>query len=343
MLRIFILSLESRGGREANCVIVVILALSFLLHLRMNSREKHKALVLWAVLVLIVSTSVAENIIEVFEGQVKAEKETYLESKRKLYAQYGNAILRLAESFQKVGNLKGVLAAQEEAKLAMENQETGEVVVEGSERMRSILQSQLQELDSRHEESLWNLRTGYIRKFDHRMRELTKLGLLDEAKALNEAIAELKVQLSRMSPDERLKITGKIHAFVDDRATFFLNGEKVWATRWASTSETLEFSEGDSLVILLEDRGGSRDFIAALEITESKRIISFRASDFRILEDVGATRVTEEEFGSLNKRPDRLRGNMKSLALENSSDNMWGDESLSAIGTVLTRDLLESD
>lgn len=136
-----------------------------------------------------------------------------------------------------------------------------------------------------------------------------------------------KAQLVGMRDQKSAK--GSFYVAVDDAATLFVNGEKVFhATVGQSKSRPMELKTGDRFVVHLRDDGGVKKFVVLFASTDGRSVVSFTNRDFKIVPDLDVTDFTPEQFQGWSKYAKQLK--LKSrrgaeLPIKSYSEALWGD------------------
>lgn len=138
-------------------------------------------------------------------------------------------------------------------------------------------------------------------------------------------------------------IRGTFMAFIDDHATLFLDGNRVFSGGLGTArSREIELREGSSLVVHLRNDGGPRAFMLVFESSDGKTIASFRSGDFKIVPAAGVTSFTPSQFAQWRKSAKSVPGR-KDKALDkvtkNYSDTVWGDLDTCTLACRITRNL----
>jgi hypothetical protein len=140
---------------------------------------------------------------------------------------------------------------------------------------------------------------------------------------------------------EDVGMKGAFVVSVDDHATVYLNGSKIFHCNIGSTrSPEIELKAGDHIVVNLVNDGGPKRFLLLFASTDGNSIASFHADDFKIVTESGLTDFSDDQYRKWTVSAKKHPGN-KGLdkQIKNYSDWMWGDVDRSTIACVVTRQM----
>jgi hypothetical protein len=138
-------------------------------------------------------------------------------------------------------------------------------------------------------------------------------------------VLRCSAQLPNPAPPAPIK--GTFYISVDDAATIFVNGQKVYyAQIGESRSPELELKEGDHIVVELRNDTDGRHFIFLFASSDGNSVISFRSHDFKIVPDIGVTDFTPEQFQKWTKYAKvEKQKKAQRLPVPSASEFIWGD------------------
>ena len=142
-------------------------------------------------------------------------------------------------------------------------------------------------------------------------------------------------------------VRGAFLAFIDDHATVFINGNKIFhGNLGTSRSPDTQLCVGDRLVAHLLNDGGPKQFLLVFASSDGNTIASFRASDFKIVPEVGVTDFTAEQYSKWTQAAKNLPGYKRDKRLDavdkNYSQSVWGDLDKCTIACVITQKMFSA-
>lgn len=128
---------------------------------------------------------------------------------------------------------------------------------------------------------------------------------------------------------------GTFYITVDDAATIYVNGEKVIAAGIGeSRSPEIELKADDRIVVQLRDDGGGRHFMMVFASSDGQSLCNFRASNFKVVTDLGITDFTPEQFQKWTKSA-KMEKHKPILPIKSHSEFLWGDLSKCTIACIV--------
>lgn len=150
------------------------------------------------------------------------------------------------------------------------------------------------------------------------------------------AVLAMPAQAQIVSSTDIKTAKGAFYLSVDDHATIFVNGQKVFhANIGESRSSEMELKVGDHVVAQLKNDGGPRRFKLLFASSDGRNVVSFRSTDWRIVLDLAVTDFTPAEMQQWQKRPKQIPGG-KGLPIKSYSDWVWGDLESSILAAIVT-------
>lgn len=140
-------------------------------------------------------------------------------------------------------------------------------------------------------------------------------------------------------------VTGTFLAYIDDHATLFLNGEKLFhGNLGTSRSSATELKVGYRVVVHLANDHGPKGFLLVFASSDGARIVSFRASDFKIVPENGVTNFTPEQFSKWPQAAKHLPNYKRDKAFDklakNYSQVVWGDLDQCTLACTITPQMI---
>ena len=131
-------------------------------------------------------------------------------------------------------------------------------------------------------------------------------------------------------------LTGTFFVSVDDWATIFVNGQKIFHTGLGATkSAETTLKPGDRVLVHLGNDMGPRHFLLVFATSDGKSIVSFKHTDFKIVPDVDVSDFTLEQFQQWTANAKELKHHPK-LPVKSYSQTVWGDLDKCILASVVT-------
>ncbi|MDB6117336.1 MAG: hypothetical protein JWO08_1117 [Verrucomicrobiaceae bacterium] len=137
-------------------------------------------------------------------------------------------------------------------------------------------------------------------------------------------------------------LVGTFLASIDDHATVFVNGSKVFhGDLGTSRSGQTTLNVGDRVIVHMSNDQGPKHLLLVFATTDGKQIVSFRASDFHIVPELGVNTFDGGQFPKWTKQARKLQGT-KGLDREvkNYSERVWGDLDKCTLACVITAQMV---
>ena len=140
-------------------------------------------------------------------------------------------------------------------------------------------------------------------------------------------------------------LNGKLYCSVDDEAQILLNGVVLQhAGLGESQSPEVLLKSGDRIVVKLKNVLGKGRFMLLFVTDDHKQIAAFRRPSFKILSNPEKNDFTATEFEHFPKQARSVTGEFAKpylLPFKSSSEWVWGDQDVCAIGCLLTQDMFK--
>jgi len=103
---------------------------------------------------------------------------------------------------------------------------------------------------------------------------------------------------------------------------------------------------GDRIVVQLKNTLGKGRFMMLFMSADRKQMVAFRKTAFKILSDPTQKDFTATEFAAFKKYAKDVTGDFGKpylLPFKSTSDWMWGEENISTIGCIVTKEMFKSN
>ena len=181
-------------------------------------------------------------------------------------------------------------------------------------------------------------------------KTLTTEGNLDAASAVDGAITPVAERIVEAKLRQRLRsgarLTGRFHSYIDDTASFYLNGKKFHShERYGnSVSPPVTIKLGDCLVFSARDIGNAKHFFSAFLTDDGEHVLSLNVDNTKVVPvDEGKRSFTPAEFEKIEHRPvDQGDYGSGGLEFPNESDWMWEHRGHALFVTFVREEMFSS-
>jgi hypothetical protein len=140
-------------------------------------------------------------------------------------------------------------------------------------------------------------------------------------------------------------VKGKLFVSVDDKADIFINGAEFHhAPLNESESPEFELKPGDRIVAQLKNTLGKGRLMLLFMSADRKQMVAFRKTSFKILADPTQKDFTAADFAGFKKQAKNVTGDFGKpylLPFKSTSEWVWGEENVSSIGCIVTKDMFK--
>ena len=137
-------------------------------------------------------------------------------------------------------------------------------------------------------------------------------------------------------------LTGCFYMAVDNSAVVFINGSQVHrATLGVSRSADIELKLGDRVVMQVENNGGPKKFQAVFLSADKQRVISFRRSDWHLVQGAEVQDFNADQYRAWTKAPTIVK-EANAFTFKHHSDPVWGDKPRFTIACKVTAAMLSN-
>jgi len=137
-------------------------------------------------------------------------------------------------------------------------------------------------------------------------------------------------------------LKGSFLASVDDHVTVFVNGSRIFqGDLGTSRSHETTLNAGDRVIVHLANDYGRKHLLLVFATTDGRQIVSFRASNFRVVPQLGVNTFEAGQFSKWTKQARKLEGT-KALDREvkNYSEKVWGDLDKCTLACIVTPQMI---